>query len=109
MAKRPRNPIAEKLIAAVESGRTTWEKMCVATDLKYDTLKNIRTRDTISYITRKALKLSGVITEKDERDYEQWIQRHAPPKKLGRPSKYKGGRPPEKVAEENPNSLVKEE
>src|SRR3990167_6121315 len=81
MPIRKINPIAEKIRQLIGSGKTTKEKICVAAELKYHTLQNIFTRDTISYMTLKSLKYSGVITERDEIEYHKWVDIHVPPKK----------------------------
>lgn len=81
MPIRKINPIAEKIRQLIGSGKTTKEKICVAAELKYHTLQNIFTRDTISYMTLKSLKYSGVITERDEIEYQKWVDIHVPPKK----------------------------
>ena len=75
------NPIAEKLMHLVGSGKTTKEKICVAAELKYHTLQNIFTRPTISYMTLKSLKYCGIITEKDEIEYHRWVDINVRPEK----------------------------
>jgi len=74
MPPRKVNPIAEKLLRLIYSGKTTKEKICVATDLKYPTLENVFSRPVISYASLKALKWAGIVTERDETEYRKWVE-----------------------------------
>ena len=81
MAKK-KNPIALKLQRLIDSGQTTKEKICVASDLKYPTLENVFFRSTVSYMTLKSLKIADIINDKDVRGYDEWVRNNiAPPKK----------------------------
>lgn len=95
----------------VGSGKTTKEKICVAAELKYHTFQNIFTRDTLSYMTLKSLKYSGVITERDEIEYHKWVDIYAPSEKRRKKVKRLGKKPvfsPE-VEEAIDNILLEDE
>lgn len=78
MPPRKLNPIAEKLLRLVHSGKTTKEKICVAADLKYPTLENVFSRQQVSYATLKSLKFAGIISERDEHEYRKWLLENDP-------------------------------
>lgn len=81
MPPRKMNPITEKLWKMIHSGKTTKEKICVASDLKYPTLENVFTRPQISYATMKSLRFAGVISAKDEDEYRRWVLDNDPKNK----------------------------
>ncbi len=96
MAPRKMNPIAEKLMQLIWSGKhitipaskvkLSKELICVLTDLKYPTLENVFSRTEVSYATLKSLKFALLITDKEEADYRKWVLENAPkrkPKKKG--------------------------
>lgn len=71
--KKNISPIARKIRELVQTEKMTYEKICVACDMKYQTLMNIFSRDKISDFTRKALKYGGLIDEKDEIEQIRWL------------------------------------
>ena len=67
------NPISIKILALIQAGKTTKEKLCVALDIRYPTLQNLFGRNRASYSMRRALKYGGLITDAEEREYFEWL------------------------------------
>lgn len=101
------NPIAEKLMKLIASGKMTKEKICVAADLKYPTLENVFFRKRVSYVSLKSLKFAGIINEQDIMKYNDWLENNTPKrqKKNSKPHKVLKPLPKDYDAdEENPFS-----
>jgi len=67
------NPILMKIQELMKEDRMMVEKICVATEIKYDTFRNIFCRPTVSVNTIKALKYAGIISPEDEKTYHKWV------------------------------------
>lgn len=87
---KKKNPIAEKLLQLVESGKSiavkgkvkvSKELICALCDLKYPTLENVFYRPEISYATLKGLKFAGFVTDEEEVEYKNWLAGVRPRKK----------------------------
>ncbi len=74
MTPRELNPIAKKLRKLIESGQTTLEKICVAADVKYFTLRNIFDRNSVSPMVIKSLKYAGIINDSEIKLYEDFLR-----------------------------------
>jgi len=74
MKKVPENPIRTFVTNLLNSGKTTKEQICVASDLKYDTFNNIFVRPRVSMMIRKSMLFAGIIPEKVYHEYETWLR-----------------------------------
>jgi len=76
MAKKLKmNPISEKLRQLIATKRTNLEKICVASDLRYNTLNNIfkiQRKFKVSQKIYLALKDAGIINKKEVEAYKEW-------------------------------------
>jgi len=86
------NPIAKKVHSIIESGLMKRERMCRALDCKYNTFMNIFDNRPISYTMLYKLKYAGVISEKEEREYEEWLNARGGRRRYWKKYKLRGGR-----------------
>lgn len=84
MKKEPLNPILQKLVDLEATGFSR-EKICAASDLRFNTLRTCFRRNRVSERIRYKLLESNLITEDEKSEYEKW-ERQQPP---GKPSKRK--------------------
>jgi len=82
MSTKNINPIEEKLRRLLLWKKTTKEKICVAADIRYNTLQNVFNprRVTVSPYVIRSLRLAGIISAKEEREYDYWVQQNIPPR-----------------------------
>jgi len=66
------NPISKKLKNLVESGKTSYEAICVASDIKYNNFMNIFKRNRISPFIMRSLQLARLVTKDDVDAYKEW-------------------------------------
>jgi hypothetical protein len=80
---RPRkiNPVAEYLRSLVHSGKTTYEKLCVHYNLKFNTFMNTFNRDKLSYHCERTFRGDDIIPKRIWEDYENYCNKAAIAKK----------------------------
>lgn len=90
MTRRKESPIAKKIIELLNAG-TTVERICVAcyvgmkhSHIKYNTLRNILRRGTVSADAMAKLRAGNVINQEDIKQYELWLKDIGYWKKRGR-------------------------
>lgn len=67
------NPIV-KVIKEITSNGMTLTQLAAACGLNYQTLNNACVRNRISFMTMMALKSKGIINEKTEKEYYEWLR-----------------------------------
>lgn len=74
------NPISTKVRGLIDSG-LSMEKICVAADLKYNTLKQMFNRNRVSKMVKLSLLKGNLITDQDWIEYEKWFKSEGPKRK----------------------------
>jgi len=74
------NPIVQKLLKIIASGKTK-EEISAATGLKYFTFVNTFQRPLVSKMVRMALRLAGIVSAKEDLSYEEWVKINYPKKR----------------------------
>ena len=100
-----KNPIALKLLKLIQQSADPLirEKICVSAKIKYPTFENMFFRKTISGPMINLLLAANIITERDCKNYYEWVRDNVPPPKKRASKKKPVGNPKKKV---NKNKLL---